>query len=123
MFIAFSAFGGLGTEGWMLIVARFVTGISAGFITPAALSIITTSFPEGPARNKALLIYAATGAGGFLFGLVAGGLLTTIGWRWVFFAPVVVGSVLLVAAIRLLPRNAPPAPRARAASTWPAPPP
>jgi len=106
VFIAFSALGGLGTEGWMLIVARFVTGISAGFITPAALSIITTTFPEGPARNKAVLIYAATGAGGFLFGLVAGGLLTTIGWRWVFFAPVVVGSLLLVAAVRLLPADA-----------------
>lgn len=78
VFLVFSGLGGLATEGWVLIVARFVTGVSAGFMTPAALSLITTSFAEGPARNKALLVYAATAAGGFTLGLVAGGLLTAI---------------------------------------------
>ena len=50
----------------MLIVARFVTGVAAGFMAPAGLSIITTSYAEGPQRNQALLIYAGTAAGGLL---------------------------------------------------------
>jgi MFS family permease len=103
VFLVFSGLGGVATEGWVLILARFVTGVSAGFMTPAALSIITTSFEEGPARNRALLVYAGTAAGGFSLGLVVGGLLTTIDWRWVFFAPVLVAALLLVAAIRLVP--------------------
>src|SRR5688572_7147232 len=89
VFIGFSGLGGLATDGWMLILARFVTGVSAGFMTPAALSIITTTFPEGPTRNRALLVYGAAGAAGFSLGLVVGGVLTAIDWRWVFFAPVI----------------------------------
>ncbi len=105
MFIGFSGLGGLATESWMIILARFVTGIAAAFMTPAGLSIITTSFPEGPVRNRALLIYSATAAAGFTLGLVFGGLLTEIDWRWVFFAPVLVSSVLLAAAIRVIPKD------------------
>jgi MFS family permease len=108
VFIVFSGLGGLATEGWMLIVARFVTGISAGFMAPAGLSIITTTFEEGRARNQAVLIYAATAAGGFMLGLVAGGLLTSIDWRWVFFAPVLVATAILAAAIRVIPRTSAP---------------
>jgi MFS family permease len=103
VFILFSGLGGLATEGWMLIVARFATGVSAGFLAPAGLSIITTTFAEGPARNQALLVYAGTAAAGFSLGLVAGGLLTAIDWRWVFFAPVVVATAVLVAAVRIIP--------------------
>lgn len=106
VFIAFSGLGGLATEGWMLILARFATGVAAGFLTPAGLSIITTTFAEGPQRDRALLIYAGIAAGGFSLGMVTGGLLTAVHWRWVFFAPVVVATVLLVAALRLLPREA-----------------
>jgi MFS family permease len=105
VFIAFSGLGGLATEGWVLIVSRFVTGVAAGFMTPAALSIITTSVAEGPARNRALLVYAATAAAGFTLGLVVGGALTTIDWRWVFFAPVLAASGLLALAVRLVPRT------------------
>jgi MFS family permease len=108
VFLAFSGLGGFATEGWVLIVARFVTGIAAAFMTPAGLSIITTTYPEGPQRNKALLVYAGTAAGGFSLGMVAGGLLTAIDWRWVFFAPVVLAAVILVAAIALIPREAVP---------------
>ncbi|WP_328771027.1 MFS transporter [Streptomyces sp. NBC_00286] len=103
VFLAFSGLGGFATEGWMLIVARFVTGVSAAFMTPAALSLITTSYEEGPQRNKALLVFAGTGAGGFSLGLVIGGLLTQLGWRWVFFAPVLLAGAILVAAVRLIP--------------------
>jgi len=103
VFVVFSGLGGLATEGWMLIAARFAKGVAAGFLAPAGLSIITTTFAEGPARNKALLVYAGTAAAGFSLGLVAGGLLTAIDWRWVFFAPVLVAGAILAAAIRLIP--------------------
>ncbi|MFD3435904.1 MFS transporter [Streptomyces sp. NPDC058685] len=103
VFLLFSGLGGFATEGWMLIVARFVTGVAAAFMTPAAMSIITTSYEEGPQRNKALLVFAGTAAGGFSLGLVIGGLLTQLGWRWVFFAPVLLAGLILLAAIRLIP--------------------
>ncbi|MGW4030305.1 MFS transporter [Streptomyces sp. NPDC004838] len=103
IFLVFSGLGGFATEGWMLIVARFVTGVASAFMTPASLSIITTSYEQGPQRNKALLIFAGTAAGGFSLGLVIGGLLTQFGWRWVFFAPVILAGVILLAAVRLLP--------------------
>ncbi|TPQ19803.1 MFS transporter [Streptomyces sporangiiformans] len=105
VFLAFSGLGGFATEGWMLIVARFITGVSAAFMTPAALSLITTSYEEGPQRNKALLVFAGTGAGGFSLGLVIGGLLTQLGWRWVFFAPVLLAAAILAAAVRLVPKQ------------------
>ncbi|WP_248924076.1 MFS transporter [Paenibacillus hamazuiensis] len=113
IFLVFSGLGGLSSEGWMLIVARFVTGVSAAFMTPAGLSIITTSFAEGPARNKALLVYAGTAAAGFSLGLVVGGLLSEISWRWVFYGPVVLALVIFLAAIRLIPNSGRPAPSAR----------
>ncbi|MCZ4124657.1 MFS transporter [Streptomyces sp. H39-S7] len=108
VFLLFSGLGGFATEGWMLIVARFITGVAAAFMTPAGLSIITTGFTEGPERNKALLIYSGTAAGGFTIGLVAGGLLTAVGWRWVFFAPVVLSFLILVAALAFVPKSARP---------------
>ncbi|MFJ9446062.1 MFS transporter [Kitasatospora sp. NPDC101235] len=108
VFVLFSGLGGLATEGWVLILARFVTGLSAAFMTPAGLSIITTAFPEGPRRNRALLVYAGTAAAGFSLGLVVGGLLTAVSWRWVFFAPVLLAGALLVAAVPLIPREAAP---------------
>ncbi|MEJ7634855.1 MFS transporter [Aeromicrobium sp.] len=107
VFVVFSGIGGLATESWMLIVARFVTGIAAAFMTPAGLSIITTGFAEGAARQKALLIYGAAGAAGFSLGLVMGGLLTLADWRWVFFAPVIMSALFFAAAIRLVPADPP----------------
>ncbi|GAB3814626.1 MFS transporter [Kribbella italica] len=105
VFLVFSGLGGLANDGWVLILARFVTGIAAGFMTPAGLSIITTSYPEGKQRNKALLVYAGIAAAGFSLGMVVGGLLTAIDWRWVFFAPVLLSAVLLPAALILLPKE------------------
>ncbi|MYZ33672.1 MULTISPECIES: MFS transporter [unclassified Streptomyces] len=108
VFLFFSGLGGFATEGWMLVVARFVTGVAAAFMTPAGLSIITTSFEEGPERNKALLVYSGTAAGGFSVGLVVGGLLAAVDWRWVFFAPVILSFLILVTALALIPRSARP---------------
>lgn len=107
IFLLFSGLGGLATEGWMLLVARFVTGVAAAFMTHAGLALVTSNFPEGPQRTKALGVYAGTAAGGFSLGLVAGGLLTAIHWRWVFFAPVVLAAVILLAAVPLLRDSGP----------------
>jgi EmrB/QacA subfamily drug resistance transporter len=109
VFVVASALGGLVDDGSLLIATRFIKGVSAGFTAPAGLSIITTSFAEGPARNKAVSIYTATGAAGFSLGLVFGGLLTEIGWRWVFFLPVPVALATLLAGIRLVPVDSRPA--------------
>jgi EmrB/QacA subfamily drug resistance transporter len=114
VFLVASALGGLATDGSLLIATRFIKGVSAAFTAPAGLSIITTSFAEGQARNKALAVYTATGATGFSLGLVFGGLLTEIGWRWVFFLPVPVALVTLLAGIRLVPRDTAPRRSSRA---------
>ncbi|MDT3396618.1 MFS transporter [Streptomyces sp. B1866] len=112
-FLLTSALGGIAPNGEFLIAARFVTGVSAAFTAPAGLSIITTSFAEGPARNKALTIYTATGASGFSLGLVVGGLFTELSWRWVFFAPTLVAAATLLGALWLVPDSGRPAgPRA-----------
>jgi EmrB/QacA subfamily drug resistance transporter len=103
VFVVASALGGLANDGTLLVITRFIKGVSAGFTAPAGLSIITTSFAEGPARNKALSIYTATGATGFSLGLVFSGLLTEIGWRWVFLFPAPLALIVLLAAIRLVP--------------------
>src|SRR3954453_16726932 len=66
---------GLVDDGTLLVLTRFLKGASAAFTAPAGLSITTTTFTEGPARNRALSIYTATGASGFSLGLVFGGLL------------------------------------------------
>ncbi|WP_211247431.1 MFS transporter [Cryptosporangium arvum] len=112
VFLAFSGLGGLATEGWMLLAARFATGVAAAFLAPAGLALVTGHFPEGPQRTRALGVYAGTAAGGFSLGLVAGGLLTSIGWRWVFFAPVVLATLILIAAVPLLRDDGPRPPRA-----------
>jgi len=103
VFVVASALGGLATDGTLLIATRFVKGLSAAFTAPAGLSIITTTFAEGPARNKALSVYTATGAAGFSLGLVFGGLLTEIGWRWTFLLPAPVALIALVAGVALVP--------------------
>src|SRR5215207_8930056 len=106
VFTVASALGGVVNDGTLLVITRFLKGASAAFTAPAGLSIITTKFAEGPERNRALSIYTATGASGFSLGLVAGGLLTELGWRWTFLLPVPIAIALLAAAPRFLPRDA-----------------
>lgn len=103
VFLVMSAVGGFASEGWQLIAARFVAGVAAGVMTPAGLSIITTSFAEGRQRNQALLVYSGTAAGGFSLGLVLGGLLAAVDWRLVLFTPAVLALVILVLAVPLIP--------------------
>ncbi|HZP51827.1 MFS transporter [Actinocrinis sp.] len=89
-----------------LIALRFVKGASAAFTVPAGLSIITTTFAEGPARNRALSIYTVCGASGFSLGLVIGGLLTEVGWRVTFLVPGPVAIALVLAGLQVIPRGA-----------------
>jgi MFS family permease len=107
VFTVASLLGGLVNDPSLLIATRFLKGASAAFTAPAGLSYITTTFAEGPARNRALSVYAACGASGFSMGLILGGLLTTVGWRWTFLLPVPFALAILAAAPRLLVRDAP----------------
>jgi MFS family permease len=103
---AASALGTVASDGTLLIATRFIKGVSAAFTAPAALSILTTSFAEGQRRNRALGLYAAGAAAGFTFGLVVGGLLTELSWRYTFAAVVPVALVLFVAARRIVRADA-----------------
>jgi MFS family permease len=105
VFVVASTLGGLANDGTLLALTRFVKGVSAAFTAPAGLSIITTSFGEGPVRNKALAIYTATGATGFSLGLVFSGVLTELSWRLVFLLPAPLALLALVAALRLVPND------------------
>lgn len=107
VFAVASLVGGLAQDGTLVIVARFIMGLSAAFSAPAGLAIIVTTFQEGPARNRAVSIYTACGAAGFSLGLIAGGLLTQIGWRWTFLLPVPIALLVLVGASILVARDAP----------------
>src|SRR3954467_6149143 len=100
-----SPLGGLVDDGTLLVVPRLLRGAAAAFTAPAGLSIITTTFAEGPERNRALSIYTATGASGFSLGLVLGGVLTELGWRWTFLLPVPIALALLAVGPRVIPHD------------------
>src|SRR3954453_1353509 len=86
-----------------LIIARAVQGFGAALLTPAALSIITTTFTERAERNKALGVWGAVGGGGAAAGVLMGGILTKyLGWEWIFFVNVPVGITALLLTRRLV---------------------
>ncbi|HYG84433.1 MAG TPA: MFS transporter [Verrucomicrobiae bacterium] len=98
-----SLVGGFATDGGLLIAARFVQGIGAALLTPATLSLISTTFTEGGERNKALAIWGAAGSGGLAAGAVLGGVLTSwLGWQWVLFVMVPMALAAAIGAIRWL---------------------
>src|SRR5712691_11632284 len=87
---------GLSSSAGVLIVSRAVQGIGAAIISPAALSIVTTTFEEGAERNKALGIWGAVGGSGAAAGVLFGGILTKyLGWQWIFWVNVPVGVGVL----------------------------
>ena len=105
LFAGASLLGGIVSGAGLLIAARFVKGIAAAVTAPAGLSLLTTNFPEGPMRNRAISIYSAFGASGFSLGLVLSGLLTEVSWRWTLLLPALVALITLIAAIPLIPRG------------------
>jgi EmrB/QacA subfamily drug resistance transporter len=106
VFAVVSMLSSLATNPELLIAARFVKGIAAAFTAPAALSIITTTFHEGPDRNRALSIFTTCAASGFSMGLILGGALTEVGWRWTFLMPGPVALIVLIFGIKLIPASA-----------------
>src|SRR5256712_10813567 len=92
LFIGASVLGGLSQSGGMLIAARVIQGFAGALVSPAALSILTTTFKEGRERNRALGMWSAMAAGGASTGLILGGLLTQeLSWRFTLFVNVPLG--------------------------------
>jgi EmrB/QacA subfamily drug resistance transporter len=106
IFTAASLLDGLATTSGELIGFRALQGLGAALISPAALSIISTTFAEGKERARALGVWAAIAIGGSAVGLVLGGALTqSFSWRWIFFVNVPVGILTFLAATRLVPES------------------
>ena len=102
LFAGASLAGGLATSEAWLIGARVLQGAGAAVIAPTALSLLSTTFPEGASRNKAMGVYAAVSAAGGAIGLLLGGLLVTyVNWRWVFFVNVPVALFLALLSPRV----------------------
>ncbi|MGW6542978.1 MFS transporter [Streptomyces massasporeus] len=97
LFTLASLLGGLAQEPWQLLAARVLQGVGGAIASPTSLALITTTFPEGPERNRAFGVFAAVSAGGGAIGLLAGGMLTEwLDWRWVLFVNVPIGVLIAV---------------------------
>jgi EmrB/QacA subfamily drug resistance transporter len=106
IFTSASLLNGLSSSSGMLIGFRALQGLGAALISPAALSIISTTFAEGKERAKALGVWAAIAIGGSAVGLVLGGALTqSFSWPWIFFVNVPVGVFAFFAALRYVPES------------------
>ena len=106
IFTIASAINGIADSSNVLIAGRALQGLGGAFVSPAALSILTTSFDEGAERTKALGVWSAIAAGGAAVGLVIGGVLTEyLSWRWAFFVNLPVGVGATIAAIRFVPNS------------------
>jgi len=106
LFGAASLVGGFAWEPWILICARFIHGVGAAALVPASLSLLTAIFAQGEERNRAIGIYGAMAALGFVVGMVGGGVITEfLGWRWVLFVNVPVALATLVLAPAALPES------------------
>jgi EmrB/QacA subfamily drug resistance transporter len=109
IFTAASLANGLSQSGGMLIAFRALQGLGAALVSPAALSIITTTFAEGEDRAKALGVWSAIAAGGAAFGLLLGGILTDLfSWEWIFFVNVPIGIAAFVLSMRWVPESVAP---------------
>src|SRR5438132_1995835 len=97
LFIGASALGGFSQSGGMLIAARMIQGFAGALVSPAALSLLTTTFAEGQKRNRALGMWSAMAAGGASAGLILGGLLTQeLSWRFTLFVNVPLGLIAVL---------------------------
>ncbi len=106
IFAIASLLGGIAQSETQMIAARVLQGLGAAIASPTALSLITTTFPAGPARNRAFAVYAAMSGAGAAIGLILGGALTELSWRWTFFINVPIGVLVVVLAPRFLRESA-----------------
>src|SRR3954466_218353 len=110
LFSGASLICGLSQSEPMLLIARGAQGLGGAMVSPAALSIVLTTFAEGPERNRALGIWGAiAGAGGAIGVLLGGVIVQAISWRWVFFINVPIGASVLALAPRIVPESRSPA--------------
>ncbi len=106
LFSTASLVNGLAQSATMLVIGRGVQGIGGALVSPAALSVLTTSFAEGRERARALGVWSAVAVGGSAVGLLVGGVLTQLAsWQWVFFVNVPVGALTLLLAFRFVPES------------------
>jgi predicted MFS family arabinose efflux permease len=121
--VSLLVFAGVSVLGWRtgaavpLIATRVVKGGCVALTAPTGLAIIAAAFPEGPARNRAVSTYSLFGACGFAVGLVASGILTGAGWRWIFLVPAPVALALFAFGVWLIPGDEP-GPAAAARPAW-----
>ncbi|MGI5403499.1 MFS transporter [Streptomyces sp. CA-135486] len=101
LFALASLLGGLSQNEGQLLASRALQGVGGAIASPTSLALITTTFTEGPARNRAFGVFAAVSAGGGAIGLVAGGVLVEwLNWRWVFFVNVPIAALIVLATPR-----------------------
>jgi len=106
LFSAASLLNGLAQDSTMLILGRGLQGLGGALVSPAALSIIMTTFEDTGERTRALGVWSAIAAGGAAFGLLLGGILTDlVSWRWNFFVNVPVGIATVMLALRYVPES------------------
>src|SRR5499427_5948806 len=106
IFTSASLLDGLASSEGMLIGSRALQGLGAALISPAALSIIATTFEEGAERARALAVWAAIAIGGAAIGLILGGALVQyFSWPWIFFVNVPVGIAAFLLSARLIPES------------------
>jgi EmrB/QacA subfamily drug resistance transporter len=106
LFAAASLVCGVSQSEGELLVARGFQGLGGAMVSPAALSIILTTFAEGPERNRALAVWGAIAGAGGAVGLLLGGVLVqALSWRWVFFVNVPIGVAVLALAPRIVPES------------------
>lgn len=103
LFVLASLLGGLAQNGGQLLAARALQGVGGAIASPTSLALITTTFKEGPERNRAFGVFAAVSAGGGAIGLLAGGMLVEwLDWRWVLFVNVPIGLLIAFATPRYI---------------------
>ena len=102
LFTVASFLGGIAQGEATLLIARALQGVGAAIASPTALALITTTFPAGPPRNRAMAVYAAMSGMGAAIGLIVGGSLTEVSWRWTLFINIPIGILLLVLIPRFL---------------------
>ncbi|MCD0451753.1 MFS transporter [Actinocorallia sp. API 0066] len=109
IFTIASLLGGLATSGGLLLAARALQGVGAALAAPGSLALIATSYEDGPARNRAISVFSAVAGSGLVLGLILGGVLTSLSWRWVLFINVPIGVIVAIVTPRFVlePRRHP----------------
>ena len=106
VFTVASLLNGFATSSEFLIITRALQGLGGAMVSPAALSIVTTTFRDGPERTKALSVWAAIAVGGAAVGLLVGGILTEyLSWEWIFFVNVPIGIAAVLLSLRFIPES------------------